>query len=272
MAGSRSRSRPPRRRRPRRPPGRGPAPRSSAARRSGSGWRSWLHGSTRARGAPSGSCGRIRFRRPASQPHGTDRARPAFPQYPPSAPPTSKGRPMTAPEKVDAIVIGAGQAGVPLARALAAAGRRTALVERTHVGGTCINEGCTPTKTMVASARVAYLARRAADYGVRTGPVSVDLARVRERKRAIVESFRERQPAPAREHARPRSRSSARRGSSGRERRSAVGGRDAARPISSSSTPAAARPAQASRASTAFAALDSHLHHGAATRCPSTCW
>jgi pyruvate/2-oxoglutarate dehydrogenase complex dihydrolipoamide dehydrogenase (E3) component len=90
----------------------------------------------------------------------------------------------------DAIVIGSGQAGGPLAGALAKAGRRTALVERAHVGGTCINEGCTPTKTMVASARVAYLARRAADYGVRTGPVEVDLARVRQRKRDIVASFR----------------------------------------------------------------------------------
>jgi len=94
------------------------------------------------------------------------------------------------PERYDAIVIGAGQAGTPLAGALAGAGRRTALVERTHVGGTCVNEGCTPTKTMVASARVAYLARRAADFGVRTGPVSVDLARIRQRKRDIVASFR----------------------------------------------------------------------------------
>jgi pyruvate/2-oxoglutarate dehydrogenase complex dihydrolipoamide dehydrogenase (E3) component len=73
---------------------------------------------------------------------------------------------------------------------MARAGRRTALIEREHVGGTCINEGCTPTKTMVASARIAYLARRAHDYGVVTGPVSVDLIRVRQRKRAIVESFR----------------------------------------------------------------------------------
>ena len=97
---------------------------------------------------------------------------------------------MASTQHYDAIIIGAGQGGVPLARTLAAAGRRTALVEREHVGGTCINEGCTPTKTMVASARVAYLARRGAEYGVRTGPVSVDLARVRERKRAIVESFR----------------------------------------------------------------------------------
>ncbi len=90
----------------------------------------------------------------------------------------------------DAIVIGAGQSGGPLSTALAEAGWKTAIIERVHVGGTCINEGCTPTKTMVASARVAYLARRAADYGVRTGPVSVDMTVVRKRKRDIVESFR----------------------------------------------------------------------------------
>jgi len=90
----------------------------------------------------------------------------------------------------DALIIGAGQAAVPLARTLAQSGRRTALVERVHVGGTCINEGCTPTKTMVASARVAYLARRGADYGVGTGQISIDLARVRERKQAVVDSFR----------------------------------------------------------------------------------
>jgi pyruvate/2-oxoglutarate dehydrogenase complex dihydrolipoamide dehydrogenase (E3) component len=89
-----------------------------------------------------------------------------------------------------AIVIGSGQAGTPLSQALANAGMRTALIEREHVGGTCINEGCTPTKTMVASGRVAYLARRAADYGVHTGGISMDMARVRERKRAIVASFR----------------------------------------------------------------------------------
>jgi len=93
-------------------------------------------------------------------------------------------------DRYDAIVIGAGQAGVPLARDLAAAGWKTALVEREHVGGTCINEGCTPTKTMVASARAAHVARRAADYGVMTGPVSVDLAAVRGRKRAIVDDWR----------------------------------------------------------------------------------
>jgi pyruvate/2-oxoglutarate dehydrogenase complex dihydrolipoamide dehydrogenase (E3) component len=93
-------------------------------------------------------------------------------------------------ELYDAIVVGSGQAGTPLCRALAEAGMRTALVEREHVGGTCVNEGCTPTKTMVASARVAYLARRGADYGVQIGPVTVDLKRVRQRKRDIVNSFR----------------------------------------------------------------------------------
>lgn len=90
----------------------------------------------------------------------------------------------------DALVIGAGQAGGPLATALAQAGWKTALIEREHVGGTCVNEGCTPTKTMVASARVAYLARRAHDYGVQTGPVTIDMTVVRQRKRAIVDSFR----------------------------------------------------------------------------------
>jgi pyruvate/2-oxoglutarate dehydrogenase complex dihydrolipoamide dehydrogenase (E3) component len=97
---------------------------------------------------------------------------------------------MTMTEKYDAIIIGSGQAGSPLSTALASSGWKTALVERKHVGGTCINEGCTPTKTMVASARVAYLARRAVDYGVHTGPVIVDMVRVRERKREIVKSFR----------------------------------------------------------------------------------
>jgi pyruvate/2-oxoglutarate dehydrogenase complex dihydrolipoamide dehydrogenase (E3) component len=90
----------------------------------------------------------------------------------------------------DAVVVGAGQAGVPLSQALARSGRRTALIEREHVGGTCINEGCTPTKTMVASGRVAYLARRSADYGVRSGLVEVDMQAVRHRKRDVVTLFR----------------------------------------------------------------------------------
>lgn len=97
---------------------------------------------------------------------------------------------MTTPQQYDAIIIGSGQAGTPLSTALAEAGMRTALIERKHVGGTCVNEGCTPTKTMVASGRVAYLARRAADYGVHTGPISIDLQKVRERKRNIADSFR----------------------------------------------------------------------------------
>lgn len=93
-------------------------------------------------------------------------------------------------ESFDAIIIGSGQGGGPLAGAFAASGRRTALIEREHVGGTCINTGCTPTKTMIASGRVAWLARRAADYGVRTGEISIDMEVVRQRKRAIVEQFR----------------------------------------------------------------------------------
>ncbi len=98
---------------------------------------------------------------------------------------------MSETEQFDAIVIGSGQGGNPLAKALAKAGKKTAVIERKHVGGTCVNEGCTPTKTMVASARVAYLARRGANYGVHTGPVTIDMERVRERKRNIVRSFRE---------------------------------------------------------------------------------
>jgi len=97
---------------------------------------------------------------------------------------------MGMPQHYDAIVIGSGQGGTPLSVALAQAGMHTALIERKHVGGTCINEGCTPTKTMVATGRVAYLARRAADYGVHTGPISIDMKKVRQRKRDIVDSFR----------------------------------------------------------------------------------
>ena len=93
-------------------------------------------------------------------------------------------------DQYQAIVIGSGQGGTPLCMALARAGLRTALIEREHVGGTCVNEGCTPTKTMVASGRVAYLARRGSDYGVRTGDIRVDMERVRQRKRDIVNSFR----------------------------------------------------------------------------------
>lgn len=89
----------------------------------------------------------------------------------------------------DAIIIGSGQAGPFLADRLTKAGQTVALIEREHLGGTCVNDGCIPTKTLVASARVAHLARRAADYGVMLdGPVRVDLAAVKARKDAVVQA------------------------------------------------------------------------------------
>ena len=97
-------------------------------------------------------------------------------------------------DRYDLLVIGAGQGGAPLAAAAARAGRRVALVERRHVGGTCVNEGCSPTKTVIASARIVHLARRAREYGVHggdTAPLHVDLRRVRERKQRIVDRFRD---------------------------------------------------------------------------------
>lgn len=113
----------------------------------------------------------------------------------------------------DAVVIGSGQGGTPVASALAQAGRRTALIESTHIQGCCVNEGCTPTKTMIASGRVAHLAHRARDYGIWNVPtqnlekghkvyhsqdqggweninVAVDMVKVRQRKRDIVNTFR----------------------------------------------------------------------------------
>jgi pyruvate/2-oxoglutarate dehydrogenase complex dihydrolipoamide dehydrogenase (E3) component len=97
---------------------------------------------------------------------------------------------MTQATKYDVIVIGTSQGGRLLPGAFAKGGRKVAVVERGHLGGVCVNAGCTPTKTMVASARVAYLAKRGAEYGVRTGPISVDLHAVRERKQAMVEGAR----------------------------------------------------------------------------------
>lgn len=82
----------------------------------------------------------------------------------------------------DAIIIGAGQAGPSLAGRLTAAGRKVAIIERKLVGGTCVNTGCMPTKAMIASAYAAHLARRGADYGVVTGAVSIDFAKVMARK------------------------------------------------------------------------------------------
>src|SRR5260370_12438528 len=90
----------------------------------------------------------------------------------------------------DVIVIGTSQGGRFLPIAFAKAGRKVALIERGQLGGVCVNIGCTPTKTMVASARVAYLARRGALYGVHTGPISVDLQAVRERKQGMIEGAR----------------------------------------------------------------------------------
>src|ERR1700756_4039057 len=103
----------------------------------------------------------------------------------------ARGEDAMADEHYDAIVIGTSQGGRFLPVELAKAGKKVALVERGQLGGVCVNTGCTPTKTMVASARLAYQARRGAEYGVRIGPVSVDLAAVRERKRAMVAGARE---------------------------------------------------------------------------------
>ena len=88
--------------------------------------------------------------------------------------------------RVETAVIGGGQAGVPLARALAEAGRSVALFEREHLGGSCVNFGCTPSKALIASARLAADARRAADWGVRIATVEVDFPAVMRRVRGIV--------------------------------------------------------------------------------------
>ena len=89
-------------------------------------------------------------------------------------------------DRFDAIIVGAGQAGPPLAGRLTAAGQRVAIIERKLIGGTCVNTGCIPTKTLVASAYAAQLARRAAEYGIGTGPVGVDMAKVKARKDKIM--------------------------------------------------------------------------------------
>jgi pyruvate/2-oxoglutarate dehydrogenase complex dihydrolipoamide dehydrogenase (E3) component len=94
--------------------------------------------------------------------------------------------------KHDAIVIGTGQSGPALARRLVAAGQKVAVIERKLFGGTCVNTGCTPTKTLVASAYAAFLARRAGDYGVTiAGPVGVDMKAVKARKDAVVAPSRQ---------------------------------------------------------------------------------
>ena len=96
-------------------------------------------------------------------------------------------------ERFDDVVIGGGQAGPSLAVRLAAAGRKVAIVERRHLGGTCVNTGCRPTKTLIASAKVAAMARRAQDYGIGVGPVTVDMAAVMARVAGIVASARQSQ-------------------------------------------------------------------------------
>ena len=94
-------------------------------------------------------------------------------------------------ESFDAIIVGAGQAGPALAARCAKEGLRTAVIERGHFGGTCVNVGCVPTKTLVASARAIHLARRGAEFGFETGPLRVDMARVKARKDGLVKSSRE---------------------------------------------------------------------------------
>src|SRR5437763_1699805 len=93
--------------------------------------------------------------------------------------------------RYDVVVVGGGQAGLPLAHALAARGRSVALAERARLGGSCVNFGCTPTKAALASARVAHQARDAARFGVHVGEVRVDFAAVLARARAIAGESRE---------------------------------------------------------------------------------
>ena len=95
------------------------------------------------------------------------------------------------PKFFDAIIVGSGQGGNPLALALANKGWQVALVERAHVGGSCINYGCTPTKTMIASARIAHLINRAQDYGIDSATGSVNFSKVLKRKNDMVKSFRD---------------------------------------------------------------------------------
>src|SRR5690606_22244281 len=89
-------------------------------------------------------------------------------------------------KKFDAIVIGAGQAGPPLAGSLSAAGQTVAVIERKFIGGTCVNTGCKPTKTMVASAYAMFMARRAAEYGFSTGDIKADMGAVAARKDKVI--------------------------------------------------------------------------------------
>ena len=94
--------------------------------------------------------------------------------------------PNVAANHYDAIILGSGQGGKPLALALGKAGWRTAIIERKFIGGTCVNTGCTPTKTMVGSARVAYMSSRGEEFGIHTQLTGVSMERIRQRKDEIV--------------------------------------------------------------------------------------
>src|ERR1700688_2266697 len=92
-------------------------------------------------------------------------------------------------DRFDILVIGSGEAGKNLAWTMGNAGRRTAVVERGLIGGSCPNIACLPSKNIIHSAKVAELARRAADFGVATGPVTIDMAGLRARKRQMVDGL-----------------------------------------------------------------------------------
>src|SRR5579872_5441558 len=90
----------------------------------------------------------------------------------------------------DAIIIGAGQAGTPLAKKLALVGKKTALIEKRYIGGTCINDGCTPTKTWVGSAKVAYMASKSKELGVDIKSFKINMKQIKKRKDDVVMLFR----------------------------------------------------------------------------------
>ena len=96
---------------------------------------------------------------------------------------------MATPEKFDAIIIGAGQSGVPLAKTLAGAGWKTAIIERYHVGGSCINYGCTPSKTMAASAEVIHIVRNTQKYGIHNSKPEIVLKEVIKRSNNKTKKF-----------------------------------------------------------------------------------
>ena len=112
---------------------------------------------------------------------------------------------MDNPRTYDVLIVGGGQAGIPLAYKLAAEGMSVALAERKDLGGSCVNFGCTPTKAVIASARVAHQARRATEYGLEIPEVRVDFPAVLQRAKGIVELKRERDSTRASKKPRTRS-------------------------------------------------------------------